>query len=559
MIRYSSIELRFGSRRLLRNGELCLYPGCVHLLLGDSGCGKTTLLRALAFLHPVRGMRCRWGDMEVTPDMHAGVRRTQIAYLTQEQTMLQNEGSLQENLELICALSNVRCEEEKRDALARLLGLNVEWDAAVTTLSRGERQRYGLLCACMKQAPLVLLDEPTSALDEEGVRSVCRLLEHLRAQGHTIVLSTHDPRLYPSAQYCYSFVDGRLQKETVGREEALSSKTPPVQTKAPLISMRVLSRRLCQKGSLVFGLCRIAFLCVLCLFPLLEEALFAQAGDAWISLANTAQAMPDVRYLENAPLLERTQVEAQVDGEGLPYWETTVYLQGRPFVVVPDPRLTQVMVPKGMASAWCSCTQMELVLQGEVHLISIVPDADVSESGETYVRVPYEWMSDQMMRAGVRESSTWLCSVDVRHSPLEQADVLRSAFPSASITVMVTREQELLRILLPWLSVLLWVLAVAGPLLFACRQIQRTRRKWHAWKLYGIAERHFLCLQLYDSSRRLWKEGAIALVLSLTAAGLLGHSLSACLPAFFALTLGYLLIVVLLPSLLLAALCYRGL
>ena len=90
MIRYSSIELRFGSRRLLRDGELCLYPGCVHLLLGDSGCGKTTLLRALAFLHPVPGMRCRWGDMEVTPDMHAEVRRTQIAYLTQEQTMLQN-------------------------------------------------------------------------------------------------------------------------------------------------------------------------------------------------------------------------------------------------------------------------------------------------------------------------------------------------------------------------------------------------------------------------------------------------------------------------------------
>ena len=323
--------------------------------------------------------------------------------------------------------------------------------------------------------------------------------------------------------------------------------------------MRVLSRRLCQKGSLVFGLCRIAFLCVLCLFPLLEEALFAQAGDAWISLANTAQAMPDVRYLGNAPLLERTQVEAQVDGEGLPYWETTVYLQGRPFVVVPDPRLTQVMVPKGMASAWCSCTQMELVLQGEVHRISIVPDADVSESGETYVRVPYEWMLDQMMRARVSESSTWLCSVDVRRSPQEQADVLRSAFPSASITVMGTREQELLRILLPWLSVLLWVLAVAGPLLFACRQIQRTRRKWHAWKLYGIAERHFLCLQLYDSSRRLWKEGTIALVLSLAAAGLLGHSLSACLPAFFALTLGYLLIVVLLPSLLLADLCYRRL
>ncbi|MFR2886109.1 MAG: ATP-binding cassette domain-containing protein [Merdibacter sp.] len=268
----------------------------------------------------------------------------------------------------------MRCEEEKRNALARLLGLNVEWDAAVTTLSRGERQRYGLLCACMKQAPLVLLDEPTSALDEEGVRSVCRLLEHLRAQGHTIVLSTHDPRLYPSAQYCYSFVDGRLQKEAVGREEALSSKTPPVQTKAPLISIRVLSRRMCQKGSLVFGLCRIAFLCVLCLFPLLEEALFAQAGDAWISLANTARRCGCALF-GNAPLLvDKGRGTGQEKGA----YEDDGVSQGRPFMVVPDPRLTQSWCRRGWhphgvpVRRWNWCCR-------EVHLISIVPDADVSE------------------------------------------------------------------------------------------------------------------------------------------------------------------------------------
>ncbi|MFR9254675.1 MAG: hypothetical protein ACLVJ6_03620 [Merdibacter sp.] len=71
---------------------------------------------------------------------------------------------------------------------------------------------------------------------------------------------------------------GCRKKRWAGRK--LSHRKRPCQTKAPLISMRVLSRRLCQKGSLVFVLCRIAFLCVLCLFPLLEEALFAQAGDA---------------------------------------------------------------------------------------------------------------------------------------------------------------------------------------------------------------------------------------------------------------------------------------
>ncbi|MFR2886110.1 MAG: hypothetical protein ACLTCB_07760 [Merdibacter sp.] len=148
------------------------------------------------------------------------------------------------------------------------------------------------------------------------------------------------------------------------------------------------------------------------------------------------------------------------------------------------------------------------------------------------------------------------CVRSMRRSPQEQADVLRSAFPSASITVMVTREQELLRSCFHAVGPA-GVLAVAGPLLFACRR-SATRRKWHARKPMA-SRRHFLCLQLYDSSRRLWKEGAIALVLSLAAAGLLGYSLSACLPAFFALTLGYLLIVVLLPSLLLAALCYRRL
>ncbi|MFR9254674.1 MAG: hypothetical protein ACLVJ6_03615 [Merdibacter sp.] len=90
-------------------------------------------------------------------------------------------------------------------------------------------------------------------------------------------------------------------------------------------------------------------------------------------------------------IAERTKVEAQVDGEGLPIGRRRCIcrgvLRGRS-----DPWLTQVMVPKGMASAWRSCTQMELVLQGEASDLD-VPDADVSESGETYVRVPYEWMS----------------------------------------------------------------------------------------------------------------------------------------------------------------------
>ncbi|MFR9254673.1 MAG: hypothetical protein ACLVJ6_03610 [Merdibacter sp.] len=110
---------------------------------------------------------------------------------------------------------------------------------------------------------------------------------------------------------------------------------------------------------------------------------------------------------------------------------------------------------------------------------------------------------------------------------------------------------------LPWLSSCCgcWQWRACCRLL---GEIQRTRRKWHAWKLYGIAERHFLCLQLYRQQPpavegRCDRPGA-----SLSCCRSARHS-SACLPAFFALTLGYLLIVVLLPSLLLADLCYRRL
>ncbi|MFR2886108.1 MAG: hypothetical protein ACLTCB_07750 [Merdibacter sp.] len=66
-IRYSSIELRLAAAAYARDGELCLYPAVSTCCLGQR-LWKDDPAAGAAFLHPVRGMRCRWGDMEVTPD-----------------------------------------------------------------------------------------------------------------------------------------------------------------------------------------------------------------------------------------------------------------------------------------------------------------------------------------------------------------------------------------------------------------------------------------------------------------------------------------------------------
>ena len=79
-------------------------------------------------------------------------------------------------------------------------------------LSGGQQQRVAIARALINRAPILLADEPTGALDSRTGEEILKLFQSLQAQGHTIVLITHDPDVAERADRVLSMHDGELKE-----------------------------------------------------------------------------------------------------------------------------------------------------------------------------------------------------------------------------------------------------------------------------------------------------------------------------------------------------------
>ena len=181
-----------GPQRVLHGVDLHVPGGQVLALLGQSGCGKTTLLRAIAGFEAPDSGRIALGDREMTgPGVHLPAERRRIGYVPQE-------GTLFPHLSLLANVSFGLDRASRRAgraaaaiAITGLTGLEARYPHQ---LSGGQQQRTALARALAPEPGLMLLDEPFNALDIGLRRSVCEeVVRVLRASGTTAVLVTHDP------------------------------------------------------------------------------------------------------------------------------------------------------------------------------------------------------------------------------------------------------------------------------------------------------------------------------------------------------------------------------
>ena len=166
---------RYGEQVVIRDLSLEIEPGELVALVGRSGCGKTTLLRALAGLDDVRGQDVR------VPSSRAVVY--QDARLLPWKKVWQN---------VALGLRGPNSVERARAALDEV-GLSQRADAWPLTLSGGEAQRVALARALVREPQLLLLDEPFASLDAlTRLRMHALVLELWRAHRPAVVLVTHD-------------------------------------------------------------------------------------------------------------------------------------------------------------------------------------------------------------------------------------------------------------------------------------------------------------------------------------------------------------------------------
>lgn len=155
------------------------------LVQGGNGAGKTTLLRVLAGL-----LRADAGVIEIEGvAADAASRARHIAYLGHLPGLKADLSALH-NLHYLCGLHGRRRTQTAEAALG-ITGLAGYEDAAVRTLSAGQKKRLGLARLWLSPAPLWLLDEPYANLDLDGIHLVNQMVQaHLRAGGAALI-TTH--------------------------------------------------------------------------------------------------------------------------------------------------------------------------------------------------------------------------------------------------------------------------------------------------------------------------------------------------------------------------------
>jgi sulfonate transport system ATP-binding protein len=181
-IRVQNLSKTFGTIQILRNVNLEIDPGEFIVVVGKSGCGKSTFLRLIAGLeYPTQGQI----DLDGQPLQGLN---SEARVMFQDARLLPWRNVL-ENVVL-----GLRGSARQRGKWAlQQVGLNSRTNDWVTVLSGGQRQRVALARALVSQPRLLLLDEPLGALDALTRLEMQRLVQNLwQEQGFTALLVTHD-------------------------------------------------------------------------------------------------------------------------------------------------------------------------------------------------------------------------------------------------------------------------------------------------------------------------------------------------------------------------------
>ncbi|MBV9009441.1 MAG: ABC transporter ATP-binding protein [Verrucomicrobia bacterium] len=185
VIAVTELRKSYGEVAAVRGITFEVAAGEVFGLLGPNGAGKTTTVEILEGLRPRSG-----GDVRVMgldPDRQKNALKDRIGVCLQA-TNLPDKIRVYEALRLFAAFYSRAADGE---ALLKRLQLWDKRDAAYATLSGGQKQRLAIALALINEPQLLFLDEPTTGLDPQVRLEIRDLIEELRAEKRTILMTTH--------------------------------------------------------------------------------------------------------------------------------------------------------------------------------------------------------------------------------------------------------------------------------------------------------------------------------------------------------------------------------
>lgn len=180
------LKKNYGSVQALRGVDLEVHAGEIFGFLGPNGAGKTTTIRCFLDLIRLNGGTVR--ILGYDPQTRPEEIRAQCGYLPGELHL--DEGmTVEGTLHYFASLRGGRVDWASVKALAERLALDLK--PAVKNLSRGNKQKVGLVQALMHRPALLVLDEPTTGVDPLIQQEIRRLMVETRRDGMTVFFSSH--------------------------------------------------------------------------------------------------------------------------------------------------------------------------------------------------------------------------------------------------------------------------------------------------------------------------------------------------------------------------------
>lgn len=186
-------------------------------IMGPSGSGKSTLMHILGALDlPTNGTYILDGENveKLTDDQLADIRNKKIGFIFQAFNLLPRTSSLV-NVTLPMIYAGVPKKERLKKAkqFLEMVGLGERLYNNSNQLSGGEQQRVAIARALVMNPSIILADEPTGNIATTQAHEVMTIFQKLNAQGHTIVMITHEPDIAEHAKRIIHLRDGKIVKD----------------------------------------------------------------------------------------------------------------------------------------------------------------------------------------------------------------------------------------------------------------------------------------------------------------------------------------------------------
>lgn len=196
ILRMTNITKVFSGVRALDKVSFACEKGEVHVLAGENGAGKSTILKILAGLYHADAGEIEWKGQKVTIKSPEQSQKLGIAMVFQELTLV-GQMTVEENIFLNAEPRNkmglVDRKAVRRNILSAMdkYGIHLEPGSLVSELSVAQQQMTEILKILVREPELIILDEPTSALAKQEVDQLYTIIHHLTSMGKTIIFISH--------------------------------------------------------------------------------------------------------------------------------------------------------------------------------------------------------------------------------------------------------------------------------------------------------------------------------------------------------------------------------